>query len=116
MKKAGLKVIKKFAASLPKTIEEYNEIAQMRGAEFIKKGILRVNGEDIDPDLLYTSRTTKVRELNHFRRLKRLFAAGDKNAGDTYSQWLIAHNKRVAEKYPKLFKKFDKLEHEHSAV
>lgn len=104
MKKKSLKIIQEFAKKLPKTIEEYNEISTMRGAEFIKKGITQVDGEEIDPEHVYTSTTVKLREIDHFRRIKRLFIAGDKNAAETYTAWLVRHNKIMAEKYPKLFK------------
>lgn len=105
MKKKALKIIKNFVAGLPKTIEEYNVIEHQLGSEFIKRGITQVNGVDIIPDKIYTSTSLKIRKIDHFRRIKRLFTNGDKNAVDTYSAWLINHNKLMAEKYPKLFKK-----------
>lgn len=105
MKKKALKIIKNFAALLPKTVEEYNVIEHTRGAEFIKRGITQVDGVDIIPDKIYTSTTIKLRVIDHCRRLKRLFENGDNNAVETYKKWLNNHNDVMAAKYPKLFEK-----------
>ena len=102
MKKSQIKQIKEIANRFPKSIEEYNTIEVKYGAEFIKLGILQVDGKDINPNKLYRSKTTNIRELNHYNRIKNYITEG--KTIENYIEWFEIHHRNMIEKYPKLKK------------
>lgn len=102
MKKAKLKSIRSLAAQFPKSIEEYQNVELLFGADLIKRGILQVEGKDVEPNKTFKNSSTKIRELNHYNRIKSMLSKG--KSIEDYISWFKIHHDRMIIKYPKLFK------------
>ncbi len=102
MKKTKIKEIKKIAEQFPKSIEEYVHVEIMFGTDFIKRGILQAEGKDIEPSMKYNHREVRIRELNHFNRIKSMIEKG--KTIEDYIDWFKRHHDNMIKKFPKLFK------------
>jgi len=107
MKKKTARKIKDLAALLPNSIFEAKVVEVQTGWDLLKR---EEAGEDItypknfDPKKKYKMISTKVKQVNHSRKLRKYFKQyGAKTFLDQYMDWFSPHHKRMVVKYPNIF-------------
>lgn len=107
---------KKFKGLLPKLLEvsrtlapciqEYPLGVRITGAELLKEGTEKVEGEPItDPEAKYRRVNTVVRYLNHTDEMRKWVKKHGESGIIQYVQWLAIHREKMRKKYPHF--KFD---------
>ncbi len=74
MNKKALQIISKFSQELPAiqyTAAIYN--SKISGTDVLLAGTKQINGEDVDTEKQYSCKTPLIRDIDHKKRMKRIY-------------------------------------------
>lgn len=105
MKKKTIKQLEILATKLPTSIIEVSVREKVTGKKALELGYKPIKGEDIKPDEHYMITVTRLKPLDHAKKLKLYLTKYRDRFMEEYSKWFNPHHARMIKKYPEKFKK-----------
>ena len=111
------KNLKILAEKLPLSVFEQKFSESKLGKDLIKLGIVDANGEPIEHEKRYTSTSTRLQKVNHYKKLKAYYDQYRKDLFlKKYLEWLEPHQNKMKKKYPELVVKKEEVKKEAKIV